>query len=701
MIIDNPYAERRFLRKIEQLWSKFEALLNRMLSPEFNALNHVGSLAIFLLVVLTVTGIYLTIFYRPGTEAAYASVERISANWLGSLMRSIHRYASDALLLVVVLHAFKHLISDRFWGSRWLAWLSGWTMVVFTWFLGILGYWLVWDLRSQWLTEYLIGTMKGATAVTFLSADIASSTFAAFVIVLFLHIFLPIAFLGLVTVHVLRLARARWWSPRWLMALSLAGLVIVSAWLPAKSAAVANLDELIELVSLDAWYVGFLVLVERWGNLPFWGLAGLVIVPLLLLPWLARGRHLGPVVVDDPKCNGCALCAAECPYRAIEMRPRAEDDPSGYKLVAVVSPALCTGCGICVGTCSTMGIQLSGLPTKAVYQQGVLARAERQIAAGAAPLVVFTCQRQAALGSLPPGLTSDHAALPADGGEGRAPVISGHWQNPGGAESMQTLTCVLPCVGMLDPNWGKQLLGAGVKDIVLLTCPYDDCANREGPHWLGARLRRHRSLLGPALHWLENTPGDSRPLAALLTKLGNKARPSFPPALPEPATRFKSFPRLPLAGLALLLLTTLFGLALPFEFPAGSAAAESGQVRIVVEHHGNVKAGLQGSDVVLPEHASVDMAQIMGGERYPVLLRVWVDGQLVLDENHSPRGLRSEGKISGVDVISLPPGPHAIEVHMKDDDGAWRVLFSDSLQVAAWQIRTLVYDQLEDSFRSR
>ncbi|MDH5506886.1 MAG: cytochrome b N-terminal domain-containing protein, partial [Anaerolineae bacterium] len=130
------------------------------------------------------------------------------------LIRSIHRYASDGFLLLVLLHGLKTLLSDRYWGSRWLAWVSGWVMVVSSWFIGTTGYWLVWDQRAQWLTEYLINNVGGGVALTFLAQDIDSSTFIIFVIILFVHVFLPIILLGLFIVHILRLIRARIWSPR-------------------------------------------------------------------------------------------------------------------------------------------------------------------------------------------------------------------------------------------------------------------------------------------------------------------------------------------------------------------------------------------------------------------------------------------------------------------------------------------------------
>ena len=100
----NPYAQRKTLRAFEKLWTRFEGLVNRFTKSDFNPLYHLGTLTIFMLLVLIGTGVYLTAIYRPGLDVAYATVSKIDSNWFGSLMRSIHRYASDAMILLIILH---------------------------------------------------------------------------------------------------------------------------------------------------------------------------------------------------------------------------------------------------------------------------------------------------------------------------------------------------------------------------------------------------------------------------------------------------------------------------------------------------------------------------------------------------------------------------------------------------------------------
>lgn len=693
-MIENKYAQRKILRKIEKAWSRFEALVTRLTTPEFNPLYHLGTLSIYLLIVITVTGFYLTIFYRPGSNVAFASVERISSNWFGSLNRSIHRYASDGFLLVVLIHGLKTLLSDRFWESRWVAWVSGWLLVVFSWVIGTMGYWLVWDQRAQWMTEYLINSVGGAVALTFLGTDIAGSTFAAFVIVLFIHIFLPLSLLILMIVHVIRLARPLIWSPRWLMYLSLLALIILSFWKPAISDQPANLNHFIESTTLDGWYLGFLPLIDQIGNGWFWSTTFVVFGVATLLPWLSKGESNGPAVIYEPECTGCALCAAECPYRAIEMHYR-DDDTSRFKSIAVINANLCTGCGLCVGTCATLGIELENFSVVDLYDHSLLLEVKNEIDSQDHPIVIFTCERHASLGSLPSSLNINQWTDEQSGES--LPVYLGAWIQD--HKEVNTITGVLPCIGMVDVEWIKELTALGVQDVLLLGCPYDDCIYREGPLWMSNRLDRRKSIIKPNLHWSDYSPSTYFPIDRMMSDAAQNEEEKSKPVFPKFNLRKKRFPKFSITGLVVLMLTFVFALALPAEFSTGSLLADQGQLRVVVEHSGKVNNYLDNSSVVLPEGASVEASQILGGERFPVKIKMEVNHNPAIEAVYEPRGLRNEGEINGVGTFDLSPGDYFVAIWIMDDDTEWRVLYSDTLQIKETQIYTFIYDQQNDIFK--
>jgi NAD-dependent dihydropyrimidine dehydrogenase PreA subunit len=695
------YAERRFLRAAERVLARLEALVDRVIPPALNPLYHLGTLSIFLLLVITVTGVYLGIGYKPNPSEAYASVAGMSASWLGSLVRTVHRYASDALVVMLVLHALKMLLSDRFWGSRWLAWVSGWTMVAIIWFIGVLGYWLVWDQRAQWLAEYAAGLIGGQVALTFATPVGIGQTATFFLIVLFLHVFIPLLLAGGIVVHMMRVARPRLWAPGGLLVGITAALVLTALWRPATSAAPADPARLVTSVRLDGWYLGFLPLADSALAPVFWVAAVAVGAGLLLLPRLGRGRHVGPAEIVPENCTGCTVCAEDCPFGAIEMQPRT--DGGRYELIAVINPNLCTGCGLCVGSCATGGVELQAMPTWLV--QGQLSAALRSVpppAPGREPLVIFTCQRHTSLGSLPPGQQLADAPTDAAGAVVALPpgypVTLGTL--PGGTP---TVTCTVPCVGMVQPEWLRAALGQGGRAVALLGCHTDDGATREGQRRAERRLGQRKNLTQRGVYRLEVTAGDPPAVIRLLEEIADGRRAPADnggPVLTAPQPHMLVAA---LASVTLLILTLLVSLAL--DRPASATSADQARVRLALAHPGILKEddsseteahGSEASDI---SEGGAPVLPLLGGERLPVRIRLDVDGAQVMEREYDPGGLHRDGAAYGLEEWSVPPGKHQIRVLIMDDDEHWRVGFDAAVSVSAGQVAILAYDADARVFR--
>lgn len=680
----NYYAQRKTLRAFEKLWTKLEGLVNRFTKSDFNPFYHLGTLTIFMLLVLIGTGIYLTAIYRPGLDVAYATVEKIDSNWFGLLMRSVHRYASDAMILLIILHLLKMLFSDRYWGSRWLAWTSGWIMLAVTWLVGTFGYWLIWDERAQWMTEYMMNTLAGTSGLTYVATDIASRTFSNFVIILFLHVFLPlIGFLG-IYIHGLRLSRARWWSPRWVSVQAIVGLVILSLIKPAMSAPRADLSRLVESVPMDAYYLGFLPLIDAWGNVIFWGLVILVGGTLFLLPWLTSGRDLGPASVTDPKCTGCNICYAECPFDAIRMVER--DDDSGFQKLAIINAKQCTGCGICVGACPTNAIDMAGGYNNEQVFGAIKGALHREKKEGNPVTVLFASHRDEALGGLP-------AVLNVNGAN--PPVTVSAWREK---EAARVVTAVLPSASTVNIEWIKSLENEGARDVVILSHPYDDGIYREDSHWLLNRLHLRPALVKEGLHWLETTPGDAKAVEDYLNDLHNPETQNEkqPPSLPPVKERNKLIPSLVSGLVGTILLLGMFALALPLDIPAGMKAAEGSALRVAVDARGKIASANIPEGVTLPEGA--DAEKIFGGTHYPISVRVSVDGELILEDTYKPSGLSGNGRISALKFLEIESGTHQIEVLIKDDDGDFRSVYLGNVNFEKGQVLVLAYDETLDAF---
>jgi len=679
----NLYPQRKTLRALEKIWSRLEGLVNRFTHSDFNPFYHLGTLTIFMLIVLLVTGAYLTIFYRPGLDVAYATVEKIDSNWLGSLMRSVHRYASDASILLIILHLLKMLFSDRYWGQRWLAWTSGWIMLAGTWLTGTFGYWLIWDGRAQWLTEYMMETLAGTSGLTYVAVDLSSRTFSNFVIILFLHVFLPIiGFLG-IYIHGLRLSRARWWSPRWVSVQAIIGLILLSLIKPTMSAAPADLSTLLSDVRMDAYYLGFLPLIDAWGNVIFWGLAILIGGSLFLLPWLARGRDSGPAIITDPKCTGCNLCYAECPYDAIAMVER--HDETKYHKLAVINAAQCTACAICVGACPTDAIHLQGGYSGEQTFNAVKGALHREKQEGHPVTVMFVSERDVTLGTLP-------AKLKGNIREGET-VFTSEWE-----AGARVVTAILPSIGAVNIEWLRTLRDEGARDIILLSHPYDDALYREDPHMLLNRLHLHAALVTKDLHWLEIAPGDSSALEAFMKNLQREEtqKEKQPKPLPPVKNRNKLIPSLMSGLVGTLILLGAFALALPLDVKASMQAADGSALRIALDAKGKIEAANIPEGVTLPEGA--DPVKIFGGVHFPISVRVLVDGNVVLEDTYEPSGISGNGRISALEFLEIESGTRTVEVWMKDDSDDYRLVFSGEVTFEQGRVWILVYDEATDTF---
>ena len=683
MTLTNPYAQRKTLRAFEKVWTKLEGFVNRFTKSDFNPLYHLGTLTIFMLLILIATGAYLTMIYRPGLDVAYRTVEKIDSNWFGSLMRSVHRYASDGMIVLIVLHLLKMLFSDRFWGQRWLAWTSGWIMFAMVWLTGTMGYWLIWDQRAQWMTEYMMQYLAGTSGLTYVAPDLASRTFSNFVIILFLHVFLPlIGFLG-IYIHSLRLSRERWWSPRWVSIQAVVGLVILSLIKPAQSAMPADLSHLIPSVPMDALYLGFLPLIDSFGNLIFWGLAILVGGSLFLLPWLASGRNLGPASVTDPKCTGCNICYAECPFDAIRMNDRS--DSSGYHKLAIINAAQCTGCGICVGACPTDAIDLKGGYNGEQVFGAVKGALSQEKKNGSPVTVLFASQRDEALDGLPAELNVSKENAPV--------AVS----TIGEKKAARVITAVLPSVSAVNIEWIKSLHNEGARDVVLLAPPYDDGVFREDAHWIANRLRARPALVTKDLHWLETTPGEAKSVLNFLNDLHRaetQAKKSVP-VLPVLKERSKLMPSLVSALVGTIFLFAIFALALPLDVPTGMSAAQGSAIRVALDLKGKISAANIPEGMTLPEGA--DAEKIFGGTHYPVSIRLVVDGKTVLEETYQPSGVSGNGRISALEFVQIPAGSHQIEMLLKDDDKDFRTVYSDTLTLDVSQVVVFNYDNSSDT----
>jgi ferredoxin/coenzyme F420-reducing hydrogenase delta subunit len=452
------------IRPLRRLIRTLDAAATRAYGWRWNPFHQSGTLAVAMLLVLLLTGLYLILFYRLG--APFASVERMARDpWLGSWMRSLHRYATDLFILASFVHALRMLAQRRSWGPRTLAWISGLFLLGFGLVCAWTGYVMAWDSFGERLalegsrlfdalpifSEPLSRIFSGETAVP--------TSF--FFVNLFVHIAVPLAVGGGLWLHVSRVARSTLLPPRRVTWGAIALLFVLSLLLPAPLGAGADSFRLATGTPLDVFAAGWLLVSERLPATLVWGLAVATIVAGLLVPRLTRKPRTGslsPSVVDPRLCTGCNQCVQDCPWEAIALTERDDDRPT---LVARVNPDRCVSCGICAGSCAPMGV---GPPGRTGRDQLAAVRAEvlPQLGAGPSRPIVAICCAEA-----PP---SHRDALRERG------------------------AFILPvsCAGNLHSSVVELLIRDGVPGVMVAGCSPRDCLGREGPKWLEQRLFHDR-----------------------------------------------------------------------------------------------------------------------------------------------------------------------------------------------------------------
>lgn len=348
----------KFVRSVVRgLFDRAEVFLGRFFPAHWNPLLNLGALGFFFYWIISATGIYIYIFFDTGVLHAYDSVEyMVNDQWYAAgIMRSLHRYASDALIVVVFAHIAREFGLDRYRGVRWFSWITGLPVLAMIFIAGITGYWLVWDKLAQYVaivsTEWLdrLPIFGEPIARNFLSPDTLESRF--FTLMIFMHIAVPLIALGIMWLHLQRVIKPRINPPRGLAVGSFLSLLALSLVYPAVSQGPADLAQVPGTIGLDWFYLPAYPLLETLPGPVTWGATLTLALIAVAMPWLPPLRKPAAAVVDLANCNGCRRCFEDCPYSAISMKSRSDGGP--FEAEAVVDPDLCVSCGICAGACPT------------------------------------------------------------------------------------------------------------------------------------------------------------------------------------------------------------------------------------------------------------------------------------------------------------------------------------------------------------
>ena len=177
----------------------------------FNVWYYFGSLALLVLVIQIVSGIFLTMNYKPSASDAFASVEYImrDVEW-GWLIRYMHSTGASAFFIVIYLHMFRGLMYGSFKNPRELVWIFGMLIYLCLMAEAFFGYLLPWGNMSYWGAQVIVSLFGaipgiGESLVEWIRGDyyISDITLNRFFA---LHVVaLPIALIFLVIAHILAL----------------------------------------------------------------------------------------------------------------------------------------------------------------------------------------------------------------------------------------------------------------------------------------------------------------------------------------------------------------------------------------------------------------------------------------------------------------------------------------------------------------
>ena len=416
--------------------------LSLVFKPSFNPMYYLGALGYFFFWITLATGFYVFLFYNMSLTGSWESMQRlmVEQRHFGGIIRSVHRYASDGLILVIALHVLQHIFSDRFRQYRWVAWMTGMVLLPLLWVDGISGYALVFDDKGLMASTQLAGYIDAFPLMiepfsrNFIPGGSISSLY--FFVITYLHVSIPIGMLLILWVHSVRLSRPVI-NPPLQVAIALGViLVVVSILKPAVLGPQADLSKLASSPDIDWFYMFPFPLTDMLSLQPktVWFFGGGIFLFMASLPWVVRGGAVPvPARINLEDCTGCLLCPQACPFEAIAVKPRS--DGSKYEFEVEIIPERCSSCGLCLPSCPFPAITVDkwsheyfARQIKSLFPNG-----------GKGKTMLFACERSI----LDPGI----------------------FKQVQNAELM-----LIPCMGILGERYIKTCLKHGVDGIIVVAC---------------------------------------------------------------------------------------------------------------------------------------------------------------------------------------------------------------------------------------
>ena len=206
----------RFMEWIDERFPAtkvWEEHVSKYYTPKnFNFWYYFGSLLLLVMILQIVTGIVLTMHYKPDSSLAFASVEYIMRDVpAGWFIRYLHSVGSSMLFLAVYLHMFRAMLYGSYKGPRELIWILGMILYIALMAEAFFGYLLPWGNMSYWGAQVII-SLFGAIPIVgeglaewirgdFVISDATLNRFFAFHVILLPLLLALLVYLHIVALH--------------------------------------------------------------------------------------------------------------------------------------------------------------------------------------------------------------------------------------------------------------------------------------------------------------------------------------------------------------------------------------------------------------------------------------------------------------------------------------------------------------------
>lgn len=662
---------------LKKCFNLIDHFLYKGFTKDLNPLKHTGAIANFLFGIAIITGILLLFWYKPSVYQAYISLENLKnadiISFLGQLMRSLHRYSSDAAMLFIFIHLLKEVSDRKIGGPRWLAWITGFISLGIFWFEGWTGYWLVWDIRAQ---QIALGTSKMLDLVP-IFADPLSRTFLTnqhvntllFFLIFFFHMLMPLAIILGLWLHINRLNRSNWITNKIFSVIILISLILISIIKPAYSAEPADLQKISQSFKMDYWYLFPLWFTDRFSGGMLWLMAFFSSLVIFGFPWLLYKQRFEPSIVDENRCQNCQQCFIDCPYNAISMIPRKDAEPT-----ARVNPKLCVSCGICNGSCLPISVGIpyyNVLEKRRQYQKWRL-EAKNQ---NKPFYLAFICAN-----SVGYNIEYDH-----EKGLSKESTYKDYY-----------LTAV-PCVGWVHTRTLEVLLQEENSGAIIVGCA--ECTYREGTKWLEERFFNDRD---PFLRKDKVNPKKIKIIYPTTKKILLKELNNFKKELQQKEIHHLIYHQLnikkliPIAGFFIMIILFIVGLFSDFRYKT----PYTGKPELIVSFKHPGKISEQCIELSKEELEKIPIhmrkAKQCERKRSNVRMQIYVDNNKILEKSYKPGGIWGDLNSIAIERIPMEEGKHKIKILIGDtyNLNEWNYELEDEFQFEKWKTKVILFDKI-------